>query len=193
MIGDRFLHLSLPVPPPVRPCNSGMPKSVLRSRTTERQRRLTFMAHINERRCDAVECAQHYTGCETQQYGTRIGPDVVHLITRMLRNTSSTVIGARCDQSTYSGLTDGWSRCCRSLSVWPSRSHVYNSTLELSRIEQAACIPPNTSVDAYSQHRFVKEAPWSTGCSWDQDSIALRMVLSSPSDYMDSLSDVLQR
>ncbi|THD22460.1 Helicase domino [Fasciola hepatica] len=181
------------VAPPVRSCNSGMPKSVLRSRTVERQCRLTFMARINERRCDIADYTGHCAGRESNQYGTRIGPDVVHLITQMVRSPSSSAIGNQYGQSTYSGLTEGWSQCCRSLSAWPSRSHVCNRRIQPSRIEQAACIPSDTSGNLCSQHRFVKEAPWSKYRSWDQDSVTLRMVLSSPEDHIDSLSIILQR
>ncbi|KAF8569642.1 hypothetical protein P879_00459 [Paragonimus westermani] len=185
------------IAPPVRPGNAGMPKSILHNRAIERRHRLMLISRINERRCEIPvisPLAQHAKPdfmSESDQYSSRIGPDVVHLVTRMVRYSTKEFSDVH--SAVYSGLVHGMSACQRSLHWWPTRHDLHNSHrnhTSQSRIQQAACLP---SSRVSSVRRFSAEAPWARQWYWSQDCTPLRMMLSSPADRLTDLSETLDR
>ncbi|CAH8669868.1 unnamed protein product [Dicrocoelium dendriticum] len=177
------------VSPPSRPCNTGMPKSILRNRTSERHKRLAVMARINERRCDIYDRVSRTPHLGPPDFESPLGPDLVHLVTRMTREPCAS-LGSR---SVYLGLVNGWLACHRSLHWWPSRDDAYGRSPVQSRVEQAACLPVTRASFPESGSRLGPEASWATRWLWSQDCTALRMMLSHPADYLHDLDDLLKR
>ncbi|OON13340.1 protein, SNF2 family [Opisthorchis viverrini] len=180
------------VSPPVRPCNVGMPKSILRHRTVERHKRLALIARINERRCnmcdDVRPSGDSNFNVETYSFCSPLGPDIAHLITRMIREPCCP--NASTHSSKYPGLTGGWQSCQCSASSWPSRDCLSRHRVAQSPIDEAACLPPD---HIESSHSIGPESPWTRHWFWYQDCLTLRMMLSTPSDHLDSLSELLDR
>ncbi|KAF7256965.1 hypothetical protein EG68_06353 [Paragonimus skrjabini miyazakii] len=183
--------------PPVRPGNTGMPKSILHNRAIERRHRLMLISRINERRCEipVISPLAHHGKpgfiADSGQYSSRIGPDVVHLVTRMVRYSMEK--SSDLHSAVYPGLVYGMSACQRSVHWWPSRHEFHNSDRNhttQSRIQQAACLP---SSRMSSVQRFNAEAPWARQWYWSQDCTPLRLMLSSPADRLTDLSETLNK
>lgn len=89
------------------PWDTGIPKSVLRSRHIERQHRLSFLSRVNERRCANPYCTPTF---ETTSMPT---PDLVYFLT-------SAVIRRPVKRPTRFA-TGAWISCQTALRTWPDK------------------------------------------------------------------------
>lgn len=102
------------------PWDQGIPKTVLRSRRTERRSRLSLMARVNERRCADPYCSSAVSNSFELSMPT---PDLVFHITSLLR---SRVLSRRSEltttaQHSYPFAYDAWLACQRAFRVWPDQ------------------------------------------------------------------------
>lgn len=172
------------------------------------------MDRINKRRCHLLNSNED-DECDDDEYlisfnrsiglysywdcGTHIGPDVVQLITKLLRQPNYGQPKAQSNQIVYSGLINGSVQCKRSMAHWPSRSWVVCGTgpVGLTPMAVASMFWSKRLLNyrhmPYNFYGIGPECSWNANVLWQYDLLTLRKILFNPIDLIEHLSDILKR
>ncbi len=123
MTTDVVIVPLLLVDPRANPWDAGIPKSILRSRRSERHDRVVLMARINERRCDDPYAPTQGDAAFDTSMPT---PDLVHFLTASLLQGTMRARKGRQESSKKSTdhqkfANGAWVACQRAIRMWPNK------------------------------------------------------------------------